>query len=274
MANLKSITELPVVESAENLNLIVNDNGAAKQIPASAVGAQADWNQNDETAADYVKNRPFYEDVTVIEESILPLQAVALESGRSDLFASSGVLANAVTFDKTYFAEGDTYNVYYNGMLYECVSKLSSYGYFLGNHSFLAQTQLLDGEPFCVMWGGANAVYALDSSCEIKVVKVTKSETVHKIDPKYLPNVSRGVHVINPTVSWGDAAKEALLRGDTVYINEGTTGYILVTGFDIYQDSSGNNCIKVVSPVRSYGSGAFVTELRQFGALVTSVEVN
>ena len=61
MANLKNITELPMAESADGLNLIVNDNGAAKQIAASAVGVQADWNQNDPTAADYVKNRPFYE---------------------------------------------------------------------------------------------------------------------------------------------------------------------------------------------------------------------
>lgn len=37
MANLKNITELPVAESAEGLNLIVNDNGAAKQIAANSV---------------------------------------------------------------------------------------------------------------------------------------------------------------------------------------------------------------------------------------------
>jgi hypothetical protein len=30
MASLKNITDLPVAESAEGLNLIVNDNGAAK----------------------------------------------------------------------------------------------------------------------------------------------------------------------------------------------------------------------------------------------------
>jgi hypothetical protein len=30
MANLKSIVDLPLIESAEGLNLIVNDNGAAK----------------------------------------------------------------------------------------------------------------------------------------------------------------------------------------------------------------------------------------------------
>lgn len=58
MANLKNITELPVAESAEGLNLIVNDNGAAKQIAASAVGAQADWNVEDATSPSYILNKP------------------------------------------------------------------------------------------------------------------------------------------------------------------------------------------------------------------------
>lgn len=58
MANLKNITELPVAESAEGLNLIVNDNGAAKQIAASAVGAQADWNVENESSPAYILNKP------------------------------------------------------------------------------------------------------------------------------------------------------------------------------------------------------------------------
>lgn len=37
MANLKNITDLPIAESAEGVNLIVNDNGAAKQIAANSV---------------------------------------------------------------------------------------------------------------------------------------------------------------------------------------------------------------------------------------------
>lgn len=58
MANLKNITDVPVVESAEGLNLIVNDNGAAKQIAASAVGAQADFAVTDETNPAFIKNKP------------------------------------------------------------------------------------------------------------------------------------------------------------------------------------------------------------------------
>ena len=58
MANLKNITELPVAESADGLNLIVNDNGVAKQIAASEVGAQADWNVMDEHSPAFIKNKP------------------------------------------------------------------------------------------------------------------------------------------------------------------------------------------------------------------------
>lgn len=39
MANLKNITELPVAESADGLNLVCHENGVAKQIPASAIGS-------------------------------------------------------------------------------------------------------------------------------------------------------------------------------------------------------------------------------------------
>lgn len=58
MANLKNITELPIAESAEGLNLIVNDNGSAKQIAAGAVGAQADWSVEDENSPAFIKNKP------------------------------------------------------------------------------------------------------------------------------------------------------------------------------------------------------------------------
>lgn len=68
MANLKNITELPLAESADGLNLIVNDNGAAKQIAAHEVGAQADWAEMDETSPAFIKNKPIEEwdlDITV-----------------------------------------------------------------------------------------------------------------------------------------------------------------------------------------------------------------
>ena len=58
MANLKNITDLPIIESADGVNLIVNDNGSAKQIAAGAVGAQADFNVTDENHPAFIKNKP------------------------------------------------------------------------------------------------------------------------------------------------------------------------------------------------------------------------
>ena len=58
MANLKHITELPVAESAENVNLIIEDAGSAKKIPARKVGAQADWDEEDTTSPAYILNKP------------------------------------------------------------------------------------------------------------------------------------------------------------------------------------------------------------------------
>lgn len=58
MANLKNITELPIAESADGVNLIVNDHGVAKQIPSGAVGAQPDWAETDNKSPAFIKNKP------------------------------------------------------------------------------------------------------------------------------------------------------------------------------------------------------------------------
>ena len=89
MANLKNITELPLAESADGLNLIVNDNGAAKQIAAHEVGAQADWAETDENSPAFVKNKPVEEwdlDLTVD----VPWDAEASAQGTPVFTAAEG----------------------------------------------------------------------------------------------------------------------------------------------------------------------------------------
>lgn len=54
------ITE--VDEKVSEVSALVGDTAVSEQIDAAiAEIPQADWNQNDETASDYIKNRPFYE---------------------------------------------------------------------------------------------------------------------------------------------------------------------------------------------------------------------
>ena len=83
MANLKNITDLPVAESAEGLNLIVNDNGSAKQIAASAVGAQADWAVTDEGSPAFIKNKPV-EDLAITVTMGGDNPVVVINSGSFD----------------------------------------------------------------------------------------------------------------------------------------------------------------------------------------------
>lgn len=63
MANLKNITDLPVAETAEGLNLIVNDNGSAKQIPANVIsGGVSSWNE--------LEDKPFGEETVTVNKPL------------------------------------------------------------------------------------------------------------------------------------------------------------------------------------------------------------
>ena len=179
MANLKNITELPVAESAEGLNLIVNDNGAAKQIAASAVGAQADFSQNDSTKPDYVKNRTHW----VEEEIILDRQTM---DGFSDMGGGYGLLLSY----RINFSDGDDVTVYWDGTEYDFVAIQG----LIGNT--LPLNNLNNGIPFVIMKeaiddfsGIAVTDGSTATSHEIGIIK----KTYHKLNAKYLPdNISDG----------------------------------------------------------------------------------
>lgn len=191
MANLKDITQLPVAESADGLNLIVNDNGAAKQIAASAVGAQADfsvtdetspafiknkpevvqanWNQNNTAAADYVKNRPFWTDD--------PVETVFVEETKLTLVNGDAELPVQMLLEL-----GQTYSVTYNGTVYECIAWYhNGIGRtFIGNGDPI-QSAEGNGEPFLT---DGTFIMCMDDSVTIKIVGNIKK--VHKIDSKYI----------------------------------------------------------------------------------------
>lgn len=45
-------------EPATSANVLVEENGEIKKVPKSAIGAQADWNETDETNPAYILNKP------------------------------------------------------------------------------------------------------------------------------------------------------------------------------------------------------------------------
>lgn len=154
-------------------------------------GNQPDWNQNDSTQPDYIKNRTHWEEVftgALLEETVITNGAITSDIG---------------------FVAGNEYGITFNGVEYSCVATNifadRIRGIALGNLSFIpSDTSLEDtNEPFVILVYpeelreevGAYAMIACDADgtspeeCTLSVSGTTA--TIHKIDEKYLPDEIR-----------------------------------------------------------------------------------
>ena len=131
-----------------------------------------DWNQNDDTQPDHVKNRPFYTGGPV-ETVLLEEQIVTFTDGWSDTI-----------FDFDISSE-DIVKVIWDGTEYICIPKIHPNWFDFGNR-FLNDEQFEDtGEPF--YYDGESFFAA--SSADSHLIKVSKiSNEVIQIDIKYIPN--------------------------------------------------------------------------------------
>ena len=143
-------------------------------------GAQPDWNQNDSTAADYVKNRPFYTGDPV-ETVIIPETTVAFS-------ANSGLMAAywPESFD---LVDGQTYTISWDGTDYVCTGVLFKNIPLLGNLG-IAGAGEDTGEPFVFLNQGQWIVYSTESAIEHAIgIKAVIAQIV-TLDEKYLPKAS------------------------------------------------------------------------------------
>ena len=153
-------------------------NAAGEQIVGTFEQVQSDWNQNDETAVDYVKNRPFYTgnpvETVLVEESTLTFREVA-----------DGIYATEIP--PTFLATaGKTYTVYWDSASYECTCVDIGYP-VLGNLS-IAFDGSDTGEPFVILMSNEYIViYASDTSASHTFSISKVAPEVVKVDTKYLP---------------------------------------------------------------------------------------
>ena len=112
----------------------VDEDGKPKKwktSPAAAKQKQADWNQNDETAADYVKNRPFY---SKLEKQTFVIDAgkqasfygIAINNGDRVDITVDGQVTSIIANDATY--SGVQYT-YIGDTIEELFSGTGSYGW-------------------------------------------------------------------------------------------------------------------------------------------------
>lgn len=158
---------------------------------------QSDWNQNDNTQLDYVKNRPFYSEVTetiLVEESTVSFTSPA-----------TGIYYATIQSDFKPTAE-ETYKVSWDGAAYECVCKTVSGYNMIGNLSIMGVGEDT-GEPFAI------SPLADDSGIEIYTSDTSASHTfsisrlageVVKIPDKYISNTFRDVLNAGNPLLWSD----------------------------------------------------------------------
>lgn len=139
---------------------------------------QPDWNQNDSTAADYVKNRPFY--------TGNPVETVLVEESTVTFAPAEGVYMGQLepTFLPTV---GETYKVSWDGTTYESTCVKFNRFQVIGNLS-IAGASSDTGEPFVMMFNGRSiTIGTLDTSASHTISISRVVQEVVKIDEKYLP---------------------------------------------------------------------------------------
>lgn len=142
---------------------------------------QPDWNVNDETSSEYVKNRPFYTG-DLVETYIVQNASLTYVDGNDTekIYMFSSPIELIV----------DTkYTVYFNSTSYECVCSLLGNGaVILGNISIIGGPNDT-GEPFLIGSGNSTqtAMYTTYTSDVPSVSISIIAPEIVKIDEKYLP---------------------------------------------------------------------------------------
>ena len=212
-----------IAKSHEHANKTVLDSYDKSQTELLAA-AKSDWNQNDTTAADYVKNRPFYSgdpvETVIVEES-----TVAFEDGGGVYIAEWPESFEPI--------EGQTYTVKFDGTSYDCVCRVVDGSTIVIGNLSIAGVGDDSGEPFLIINQGACLTATLDTSAS-HVISISKSDQeVKKIDSKYIDFPAE----TDPTVpAWAKAeTKPAYTASEVGALPSDTVVPVIIT-----YDASGN----------------------------------
>ena len=147
---------------------------------------QSDWNQNDSTKPDYIKNRPFYTGD--------PVETVLLEETTAEFTESRGLYLYTLT-NPLSLEIGKTYQVFWDGTTYECACVEVNDNAVFGNLS-IKNAGEDTGEPF--LYGFAQ-FFTKDTSASHTISIIDAFTQVVKIDEKYIPEGLPYLSEENPT---------------------------------------------------------------------------
>lgn len=174
---------------------------------------RGDWNQNDPTADDYIKNRPFYTDGTKKIVNV-PEQKITIPSKRP--YTAWLILPELIEF-----VVGQTYEVKWDDKTYSCVA-FDMYGIgTIGNRVLFDDGTGTDtGEPFIIMISkaeGFGRVFAPEA-IGTHTVEVTTTKVV-TLNRKYLPDL--GLAPVATSGNYYDLENAPTVYSDVVRYNGG-----------------------------------------------------
>ena len=140
---------------------------------------RGNWEQNDPTADDYIKNRPFYTGDPV--ETVLVEEITALFTEHNGVYRTESPSIFVATV-------GETYKISWDSTVYKCTCVDSSGATIIGNLSIM-DAGSDTGEPFLILVdnGIRILIYTLDTSASHTFSISGIIPEVVKIDAKYLP---------------------------------------------------------------------------------------
>ena len=229
-----------VMNSPENTNPSVLDS----MLKSNKV--QPDWKQNDPTAGDYIKNRPFYEEVT--EVVMLPETSFECVAGTRQIIISNSfpyTFEVGQDYTVTFDGETDTHTAitaHGSGTLTNTSSNDVSAGNGWGVQVLNGQCVFLTADPSLV---GAHTISISG-----------KTLVVRKIDSKYIPNEPEtssapSVVYFDPSKSSGKIYNDSELTSEIpptelaqkllggIVLAHAYNEYIVIPHFMTYENSTG-----------------------------------
>ena len=164
-------------EITKKENSPVDKSGVIKENIGGGSSVQSDWNQNNETQPDYIKNRPFYTGDPV-ETVMLPETTITITARTQNLISSSFPYS---------FEPGKTYVITFDGVDTEYTAYEAEGSVCVG-YDYLSAA---GGSGYVIMASnGAIVLATLDTSLNGSHTIAIKGYTqeIIKIDEKYLPD--------------------------------------------------------------------------------------
>lgn len=196
---VKTFTQLPYIDEQIYNNVVTSVNGQTGDVTLDIPGGagtlvQSDWNQNDETVSDYIKNRPFYNKKAfedIIWDGVIgnkESQHVEEMTGSTDyvLVSNEVISSSALIGAKIVLSSGDEV-ICTSSNIHEGEGSITVQ---FGDTTVLVIRETTDENAFIIQKKGIYFTLIKRSNATTYTSKLVSPENLVKLDSNYLPTAT------------------------------------------------------------------------------------